>query len=288
MSRTKHPKRSFKIRQYIAAHSIVRLTFDFIIVNTIIAIVLAVVIALLVGDIRLSLKYTYAIYTELFGKEPNWSLPDQFLFQNVRAFLATLSLLSPSIFLGIIIYKFFVLKRENIVFRSKCELLMERGEKSIHIHFYIASSLRIHNLQFEAFLRTYETANEEDAVLAYPMNTTAIEPQRGWLYPLPYNYVPSRFKIRLPSSAPITLDIQADDKVVVHNGWRAIELDLTRGDFCELYVTARGDVPDLQASFTEMKRYRIPEDLVTDGLPVLITRYSRQKDKFIVDNWEDF
>ncbi|WP_126776344.1 hypothetical protein [Aliidiomarina sanyensis] len=249
------------------------------------ALLLAFMIGWVVGDARNTVTYFYHIYTELFGKEPRWSLPDQFMYQNIRAFLATLSLLSPSIFLGIIIYKFFVLSRDNIVFRSKTEWSAEEGETFLDIHFYIASSLRLYNLRFDCFLRTYETAYEVEASGRYPMNTIPVPLRADSFYPLPYNYVPSRF--RVPMSSP-HIQVDSEGLVRIRTAEREIVLNPAQGDFCELYIIARGHVPELQARFNEVKKYRIPEDISAQPLPAMHTRFVRSQSKFFVENWQDF
>ncbi|EGN75601.1 hypothetical protein A28LD_0646 [Idiomarina sp. A28L] len=291
----KHPQKKFKIRQYIATRSILRLALDYIAINAAIAILLATALVLITGDSSQGINYIYFIYTELFGKEPNWSLPDRFMYQNIRAFLATLSLLSPSLFLGIIIYKFFVLKRDNIVFRSMCDVDEENGERFLNIHFYISSSLHLYNLRFTAFIRTYEKCRENASGKLYPMNTFPLMLNGDSFYPLPYNYVPSRFRIKIKES-PIngvrsenpSIVIGDDQIIEVHTSDRKIRLDRKAGDFCELYVVAAGEVPDLQSQFSELKCYRIPEDISASPLPEMVTRFVRDEDCFEVDNWPDF
>ncbi len=293
--KVKHPQKKFKLRQYIASRSIVRLAIDYIVINAAIAILLATALVLITGDSSQAINYIYSIYTELFGKEPNWSLPDRFMYQNIRAFLATLSLLSPSLFLGIIIYKFFVLKRDNIVFRSMCDVDEENGERFLNIHFYISSSLSLYNLQFTAFIRTYETCRENASGKIYPMNTFPLTLNGDSFFPLPYNYVPGRFRIKIKENPTIGLRtdnpsiVIGDDQVIeVHTSERKIRIDRKRGDFCELYVVAAGEVPDLQAQFSELKCYRIPEDVSASPLPEMVTRFIRDEDRFEVDNWSDF
>lgn len=280
-----HPRKNFKIRQYIASHSILRLTVDFIIVNAVLAMLLAIIIGFVVGDAKNTISYFYHIYTELFGKEPRWTLPDQFMYQNIRAFLATLSLLSPSIFLGIIIYKFFVLSRDNIVFRSKTDFFTDGDDRYLNIHFYIASSLRLYNLRFSAFIRTYEKKREDNSEKLYPMNTFPLTLGQDSQYPLPYNYVPSRFRLRFTSPE---VNILKGGVIEVVTNERTLRLDPKQGDFCELYIIARGQVPDLQARFNEVKRYRLPEDVSLKPLPQMYTRFIRDKNRFEVDNWGDF
>ncbi|WP_194755420.1 hypothetical protein [Aliidiomarina indica] len=280
-----HPRKNFKIRQYIASHSILRLTLDFIIVNAVLAMLLAIIIGFVIGDVQNTITYFYHIYTELFGKEPRWTLPDQFMYQNIRAFLATLSLLSPSIFLGIIIYKFFVLSRDNIVFRSKADVFEEGDDRYLNIHFYIASSLRLYNLRFSAFIRTYEKKREDNSEKLYPMNTFPLRLGQDSMYPLPYNYVPSRFRLRFKSPK---VNFLKDGVIEVITKERTLRLDSKQGDFCELYIIARGQVPELQARFNEVKRYRLPEDISHEPLPQMCTRFIRDKNRFEVDNWQDF
>ncbi|MCH8538192.1 MAG: hypothetical protein LAT66_10545 [Alkalimonas sp.] len=295
-SKAAHPRRNFKIRQYIASKSIARLTLDFIVINAILAILLASVLVLITRDYHLGLDYIYHMYTELFGKEPRWSLPDdQFLYKNIRAFLATISLLSPSLFLGMIIYKFFVLRRDNLVFRRYCDLSNGGTEQYLNIHFYISSSLRLHNLQFTAFIRTYEKALEQTPTDNYPMNTYPLELRQDAFYPLPFNYVPSRF--RLPLFNPDTLDtpcaqpqleLHDDGTVTVHTFERKIKLDPAQGDFCQIYVVGRGEVPDLQSKFSEIGCYQIPADIRFEPLPDMQTAYDAEKQRFTVKNWLDF
>ncbi|RUO22586.1 hypothetical protein CWE08_05275 [Aliidiomarina iranensis] len=291
----KHPQKKFKIRQYIASRSIFRLALDYIAINAAVAILLATALVFITGDSSQGINYIYFIYTELFGKEPSWSLPDRFMYQNIRAFLATLSLLSPSLFLGIIIYKFFVLKRDNIVFRSMCDVDEENGERFLNIHFYISSSLSLYNLRFTAFIRTYEKCRENASGKIYPMNTFPLTLNGDSFYPLPYNYVPSRFRIKIKEN-PMSISnsdnpsivITEDQIIEVHTGDRKIRLDRKVGDFCELYVIAAGEVPDLQAQFSELKCYRIPEDVSPTPLPEMVTRFVRADNRFEVDNWQDF
>lgn len=295
MPSSQHPKRKFKVRQYIAARNILQLTRDYVILNAILAVILATGLVLITREYDQGINYIYYIYTELFGKEPRWSLPDRFLFQNIRAFLATLSLLSPSIFLGIIIYKFFVLRRDNIVFRKMIDTYEEQGERFLNIHFYISSSLRLYNLSFTAFIRTYEKSRENASGKLYPMNTFPLDLNGDAFYPLPYNYVPSRFRIKIKDnpntglrSENPTIVQNADGTITVHTRERKIQLNPKVGDFCELYIVASGEVPDLQATFKELKCYRIPEDVSPTPLPAMITRFVRSENRFMVENWQDF
>jgi len=295
MKDNKHPQRKFKIRQYIASRNIFQLTIDYVAVNIIVAAIIALLLVLITGDSSEGINYIYYIYIELFGKEPQWSLPDRFLYQNIRAFLATLSLLSPSIFIGIIIYKFFVLKRNNIIYREKCEMDEVNGEGFLNIHFYIASSLRLYNLNFTAFIRTYETKRENESNQIYPMNTFPLALNGNSFFPLPYNYVPSSFRIKIKENLnqPLALEnpsiiLNENGTIDVHTAERVIQLDPSQGDFCEIYIVASGKVPDLQASFNELKCYRIPEDISFKPLPKMITRFTRLENRFEVDNWQDF
>lgn len=290
-----HPRKNFKIRQYIASKSILHLTIVYVGVNAAIALLLATALIVITRQPAEFVNYFYYLYTELFGKEPSWTLPDRFMYQNIRAFLATLSLLSPAIFLGIVVYKFFVLKRDNIVFRSCCDTFEENGDQFINVHFYISSSLRLINLQFSAFLRTYEKCRENASDKLYPMNTFEIPLNGDAFYPLPYNYVPSRFRVKIkgnpmgmPRNEGVSVAIQEGGKIQVNTPERKFLLDTKAGDFCELYIIARGDVPDIQSHFYEMKCYEIPEALSPDSLPAMRTRFVREKDQFIVENWQDF
>lgn len=295
MPAPKHPQRKFKIRQYIASRNILQLTRDYVVINAFVAVLLAAMLVLITGDRSEVINYIYYIYTELFGKEPNWSLPDRFLYQNIRAFLATLSLLSPSLFIGIIIYKFFVLKRDNIVFRKMCDMYEENGDRFLNIHFYISSSLLLYNLRFTAFIRTYETARENASGKVYPMNTFPLDLNGDAFYPLPYNYVPSRFRIKIKDNPTIGLRsdnpsivMNQDGSIDVHTAERKISLNPKAGDFCELYIVASGEVPDLNSTFNELKCYRIPEDVSPTPLPEMVTRFVRAEDRFEVENWQDF
>lgn len=290
-----HPRKNFKIRQYIASKSILHLTLVYVGINAAIAVLLAAALVVITRQPAEAVNYFYYLYTELFGKEPTWALPDRFMYQNIRAFLATLSLLSPSIFLGIVVYKFFVLKRDNIVFRSCCDTFVEGHEQYINIHFYISSSLRLINLQFSAFLRTYEKCREDESGKLYPMNTFELNLNGDAFYPLPYNYVPSRFRIKLKDnpmagvrSEGTSVVIGDDGRLQIHAPDRKFTLNPKAGDFCELYIIARGEVPDIQSSFYEVKCYRIPEDLSPDPLPQMHTRFIRERNSFEVDNWQDF
>lgn len=291
-----HPRRNFKIRQYIASKNIARLTLDFIIINTVLAILLASILVLITRDYHLGLDYIYHMYTELFGKEPRWTLPDdKFLYQNIRAFLATISLLSPSLFLGMIIYKFFVLRRDNLVFRRYCDLGMDGSEQYLNIHFYISSSLKLHNVKFHAFIRTYEKALENAPTEHYPMNTFPLELRQDSFFPLPFNYVPSRFRIPLFNSQSLDvpcanpqLELHDDGTMTVHTYERQIKLNPESGDFCQIYVVGRGEVPDLQSKFSEIGCYQIPADIRFEPLPEMKTAYDARRKHFTVKNWQDF
>lgn len=291
----RHPRRNFKLRQYIASRSIWQLTLVFIAINAVLAVVLALVLAVVTRQPDQIILYIYSIYTELFGKEPRWSLPDHFMYQNIRALLATLSLLSPALFMGTIIYKFFVLKKDNIVFRPQCDLSYEDDGHYLNIYFYISSSLRLYNLKFEAFLRTYESRYECGSQEYYPMNTYPLALNGDAWFPLPFNYVPSRFRVRLkqhPGPAGHTGEpdvlLRAKGVVEVVTPDRRLQLNPAAGDFCELYLVASGEVPDLQTRFNEVHCYRLPEDVSAAALPAMQTQFNRQQERFTVSNWEDF
>ena len=326
---SRHPRKNFKVRQYIASKGIARLTFHFILLNVTLAILVGAVIAGL-SDKLPRPATVRATYIELMGRDALSAPSEEFSIQNLaKPLLATASLILPALFLGIILYKFFVLKRENIIFRDRCDLQgasinlaqeirrlrqvrhlrvislldcpvirgsLHRGhDNSINVYFYISSSLELSNLQFSAFIRTYEKQRETNPGGFYPMNTFPLRLNQDAVFPIPFNYTPSRFRIplfkdvaRIPADDHAQIEIGDGNRMTIHTPDRDIEIVREKGDFCEIHIISQGDVPDIHSRFVENHRYRIPDDIAFNPLPEMKTSYNTEKNAFDVENWEDF
>ncbi|MDT8405556.1 hypothetical protein [Sulfuriflexus sp.] len=241
--------------------------------------------------------FLFIFWQELLGNGPGLESEEKILFVTGKVISAVLALILPTVLLGSVVYKFFVLQKDNIIFRNKCEICRVNGQDYINVGFYISSALKFHDLSFNAFVRTYETAREDGKPGQYPMNTFPIEMPENMTFQLPYNFVPSNISIPVSvvngagdhenETSAIVLQKKATAYELLRAG-EATTLDMEKGDFCELFIVASAEVPELQSSIKEIKCYSIPADIAVEGLARMRTRLEKQQGRFVTENWTDF
>lgn len=281
-----HPRNHFAIRRFIAEQSLTRLIGLFVLSIALLAGLLSIVAAQATEPAIPWYRLWNDIFIELMGKEQDWSQHALWFSAPVRTLLATLALIIPSLFFGLVVYKFFVLQKNVIVFRSQCEL--NDDQTAIIIHFYIASALQTHNVRIEAFLRTYQAHLENADQAGYPMNTIPLALGVDSCFPLPFSRVPSRVEVPLVGQQGGPVIAISTDQVTIQHAERCLELVFAQRDFCQLVIVVSGDVPDLQSQFREVHSYDLPAALSAKPLPLLITQFSRKRQRFVVENWRDF
>lgn len=281
-----HPRNHFAIRRFIATQSLTRLIGLFVLSIALLAGLLSIVAAQAVEPAVPWYRLWNDMFIELMGKEQDWSHHALWFSAPVRALLATLALIIPSLFFGLVVYKFFVLQKDVIVFRAQCELNPQQS--AIVIHFYIASALQTHNVRIEAFLRTYQAHFENAEHAGYPMNTIPIVLGADSCFPLPFSRVPSRVEVPLVGQQGGPLIRLNSDYITISMAEQEIELALQQRDFCQLVIVVSGEVPDLQSQFREVHSYDLPAALSRQPLPAMVTQFSRKRQRFMVENWRDF
>ncbi|WP_127347837.1 hypothetical protein [Pseudidiomarina mangrovi] len=281
-----HPRNHFAIRRFIAAQSLTRLIGLFILSIVMLAAVLSIIAAQAAEPAVPWYRLWNDMFIELMGKEQDWSHHALWFSAPVRALLATLALIIPSLFFGLVVYKFFVLQKDVVIFRSQCEL--NEQQTAVVVHFYIASALQTHNVRIEAFVRTYQAQLENADQSGYPMNTIPLQLGADSCFPLPFSRVPSRVEVPIAGQQGGPVIALAADSIAIEMGSNRIELALQQRDFCQLVMVISGEVPDLQSQFREVHSYDLPAALSHAPLPAMITQFNRKRQRFMVENWRDF
>lgn len=278
-------KRTFRLRQVIAKRNFTELLLIYFGICLFASTILALPLSFLFDTDKDYLEFFYAIIIELMGEDYEWELSSS-RFRVVYLLISLLGLSFPTLLLGTIVFKIFVLHKDNLVFRDKVELgKCLNGENCLNIYFYICTSLRVINLNFRVFLITYEKDKESGLDGELPMNTHEIDIVQSY-FPLPYAEVPSVIKVPLPQKRDSININYVESSIVVGTNKNISVLDEQR-NMCMLAIVGSGEVPDLQTEFREVVQYELPNDLALNLQP-LRTVYIKEKNRFKTENWEDF
>lgn len=197
----------------------------------------------------------------------------------------------PTLLLGTVVFKILMPKRQIVVFRSKLNLEQSNEVYTLQSIFYIASRLRIINLEIVAYARVLAKRLRHE----FPLRTYDLIMQDYPVIPLPYALVPTRVNIPvLVNTDAIDTDqsgaqmiFTVTDKVKLR---KVKDLDCITedGDQCELIFVVKGTFPDLGTDFIETYRYIIPNDINFEEMVDIKTDFDLINQRSLTHGWKNF
>ncbi len=296
----RHPINRDRFRQFLIRETLPRLILYYISATMVIACVIAFVWWLPNANTQgaapaILVHGSWEIFLRLYGTGTLFDLSQQWGQGAVDTLASVLASLMPSILLGGIVYKMVISDKRLIVFRDNLELISQNGNDFLVVTFYIATRLPMYDFQATAFAKTYERRKEVGQAGDYPMKNVALAVEWGRLF-APYPFTPSTFLIPVSVERPNST-ANTDSQIVLSRGPEGdcelisvggIPIAADEGDFCQIFVIVQAPVPSASSELIEVRRYELPRDIAYRPLPALRTSFDRDRDRFTVENWQDF
>ena len=233
----------------------------------------------------------------LYGYQPN--LLDIYTEGShiVAVFLSVLSVLLPSLLLGTVVFKIFIPDKQIAIFREKLTIAKispeaEDDKYFLHIYYYIASKLRLTDLNVDAHVRVLF----KDESLRFRLWTFPLDNPIGSKIPLPYSYIPTRVSIPVAVNDDINTDDHPSQMLFIKTEDNQLSIrrvkdrEINQYDECELILVLSATIPHLDNDLIEYHRYSIPSQINFGEYLKFEVEYGdvNEKPRIVPEKWDDF
>lgn len=308
-----HPKRRDKVRTFLAKKSLFQLFILFVFIYLVVS---AIISLALFSNNYYSGQFGTRSFSSIFydvllimvGFDATHQAFNDYLQDSkyIWISLGFIGIVMPGLFFGAIVFKYFIPKNNILIWENSIHLVQINGRDVITPLFYIASDLKLYQLEFDVVLRIYESRHEDGSSGRYPLKGVRLQASSAELQ-LPYPYVPTTFHIPviIGSSGQEAVEGQLAGLLLRYNDNaelcrieyhdadaldEPLVAELENEDWAELHIISRGVMPEVGMNLVEVASFDLEKQLRREDLDRPKTQYDKEKRKFMIDKseWKRF